>query len=77
MSYMVTNVTIHTWQQKIILTSSQQVICGNKIILHKKIIVYCCCESVKEIDSKLLSPSANGPLLLITLRKARTKNADF
>ena len=42
MGYMVTNVTIHTWQQKIILSSSQQVICDNKIILHKKIIVYCC-----------------------------------
>ena len=35
--------------------------CEDKIILHKKLIIYCCSDTVKEIHLKLLSSSANGP----------------
>ena len=49
--------------KKIILSSLMGAapICDNRIVLRKKLIVHCRCDSVKDIHFKLLSPIANGP----------------
>ena len=37
-----------------------------EIVLHKQLIVYCRCDSTKVFHLKLLSPSANGFLILLS-----------